>query len=47
MCKAMQSLNPQQQSTLEVASSNEKAIRLYERLGFLKTARVSEWYRVK
>lgn len=47
VCKAMQSLIPQQQITLEVASTNEKAIRLYERLGFLKTAELSRWYRVK
>ena len=45
--KGMQSLIPQQQLTLEVASTNVKAIRLYERLGFLKTAEVSRWYRVK
>lgn len=32
--------------TLEVASSNEKAIRLYEKLGFLKTKEISKWYRV-
>lgn len=31
---------------LEVASTNERAIRLYEKLGFLKTAEVSRWYRV-
>lgn len=31
---------------LEVASTNVRAIRLYERLGFLKTALVSRWYRV-
>lgn len=47
VCKAMQSLIPQQQMTLEVASSNEKAIRLYERIGFLKTGQISKWYRVK
>lgn len=34
------------QMTLEVASTNERAIRLYERLGFLKTAEVTRWYRV-
>ena len=33
--------------TLEVASTNERAIRLYEKLGFLKTAEISRWYRVK
>lgn len=31
---------------LEVASTNEKAIRLYEYLGFLKTAEISRWYDV-
>ena len=46
VCKAMQSLIPQQQLTLEVASTNEKAISLYERMGFLKTAERSRWYRV-
>ena len=46
LCKAMQSLIPQQQLTLEVASTNEKAIALYERMGFLKTAERSRWYRV-
>lgn len=33
--------------TLEVASTNERAIRLYEKLGFLKTAELSHWYAVK
>ena len=33
--------------TLEVASTNERAIRLYERLGFLKTAEISRWYCVR
>lgn len=46
ICKAMQSLVPQQQMTLEVASSNTKALRLYEHLGFLKTAELSRWYQV-
>ncbi len=32
--------------TLEVASTNDRAIRLYERLGFLKTGEVSRWYRL-
>ena len=45
--KAMQSLIPQQTITLEVASTNEKAVRLYERLGFLKTGEIARWYRVK
>lgn len=34
------------QMTLEVASTNERAIRLYEKLGFLKTAEISRWYNV-
>lgn len=32
--------------TLEVASTNEKAIRLYEKLGFLKTAVKTRWYQL-
>lgn len=32
--------------TLEVASTNTKAISLYEKLGFVKTGEVSRWYRV-
>lgn len=32
--------------TLEVASTNQRAIRLYERLGFLKTGERSRWYRL-
>ena len=47
ICKAMQSLIPQQQLTLEVASANVKAVRLYERLGFLKTKELSRWYRIQ
>lgn len=34
------------QMTLEVASTNERAIRLYEKLGFLTTAEKTRWYRV-
>ena len=34
------------QMTLEVASTNEKAIHLYEKLDFLKTKEISRWYRV-
>lgn len=33
--------------TLEVASTNQKAIRLYEKLGFVKTKELSRWYRLK
>lgn len=32
--------------TIEVASTNEKAIRLYEKLGFLRTNTVCTWYTV-
>ena len=32
---------------LEVASNNERAVRLYDRLGFLLTAELSRWYLVK
>lgn len=42
----MMSLLPDEQITLEVASTNKKAIRLYEKLGFLKTMELSTWYRV-
>lgn len=31
---------------LWVASANTRAIRLYERMGFVKTAEISRWYRV-
>ena len=32
---------------MEVASTNTKAIALYERLGFLKTAELTRWHRVR
>ena len=31
---------------LEVASTNEKAIRLYEKLGFIPTKEISRWYKI-
>lgn len=34
------------QAVLEVASTNERAIGLYERMGFVKTGEVSRWYRL-
>ena len=33
-------------ATVEVASVNRKAIALYERLGFIKTAELSRWYKI-
>lgn len=32
--------------TLEVASTNSRAIKLYERLGFVVTGEISRWYKV-
>ena len=32
--------------TLRVVSTNHRAIRLYERMGFVKTGEISRWYRV-
>lgn len=42
----LMSLVPGQTLELEVASTNHRAIRLYEKLGFVKTAELSRWYRV-
>ncbi len=44
--KALAALLTEDVITLQVASTNEKAIRLYERLGFVKTQEISRWYRV-
>lgn len=38
------SINPGEALTLEVASTNLSAIRLYEKNGFLKTRELSRWY---
>lgn len=32
---------------LEVASANEKALKLYEKMGFIKTEEISRWFDVK
>ena len=32
--------------TIEVASTNEKALKLYERLGFVPVAELSRWYEI-
>lgn len=42
----LMSLDEDGRLCLEVASTNERAIRLYERLGFIKTREISCWYRV-
>lgn len=42
---SMMSLVEGDTMTLEVASTNEKAIRLYERLGFVRTKVIRKWYR--
>jgi len=31
---------------LDVAQNNERAVRLYERLGFIKTSEISRWYKI-
>ena len=43
----LMSLVPGQQLKLEVASTNARAIRLYEKLGFVKGREVSWWYQVR
>ena len=40
------SMMPGEDLRLQVASNNERAIRLYERLGFIKTSEISRWYQV-
>lgn len=42
----LMSLQPDAPMELEVASTNTKAIRLYEKLGFLQTEELSRWYKV-
>lgn len=42
----LMSLVEEADMTIEVASTNERAIRLYERLGFMKIREVLRWYRV-
>ena len=40
------SLVPEQEVKLDVVSTNERAIRLYEKYGFIKTAERRRWYQV-
>lgn len=47
ICQTLQSLVPDTQLRLEVASANRKAVALYESLGFLCTAERSRWYCIK
>lgn len=42
----LMSLMPGAQMRLEVVSTNAKALHLYEKLGFIRTAEVRRWYRV-
>lgn len=43
----LMSLLEGEQMHLEVASTNHRAIRLYEKMGFIKTREISRWYRIK
>ena len=40
------SADPPEQIRLEVASTNDRAIRFYEKMGLVKTAEIRRWYRV-
>lgn len=40
------SVAPGEQIRVQVVSTNERAIRLYERMGFIRTAELRRWYRV-
>lgn len=40
------SVHGPEQLRLEVASTNDRAIRFYERMGLVKTAEICRWYRV-
>ena len=42
----LMSLQPDGEIELDVASTNTRALRLYEKLGFLKTEELRRWYRV-
>jgi ribosomal protein S18 acetylase RimI-like enzyme len=44
--KALVSILTEDTVRLMVAGANERAVRLYERLGFMKTKELSRWYRV-
>lgn len=42
----LMSLQPDQPIELEVASTNKRAIRLYEKLGFVQTEELRRWYKI-
>ena len=44
--KALASILTEETVRLLVAGANERAVRLYERMGFVKVKEVSHWYRV-
>ena len=44
--RTLMSLLDDAQMVLEVASTNARAIHLYEKLGFIRTAELGRWYRV-
>ena len=44
--KALASVLTEETVRLLVAGANERAVRLYERMGFVKVKEVSRWYRV-
>lgn len=46
VCHTLLSLIPGEEVRLDVVSTNSRAIRLYEKLGFVKTAERRRWYRV-
>lgn len=46
VAKTLFSLTDSERITLEVASTNSRAIALYRKLGFIKTGETTRWYRI-
>ena len=46
VCHTLFSLIPGQEVKLDVVSTNSRAIRLYEKLGFIRTSELRRWHRV-
>ena len=46
VCHTLFSMYPEEWIRLEVASTNRKALRLYEKLGFFRTAELRRWHQV-